>query len=103
MKSRFAELLFWFHVFLVACVVASGFWLSFWLVALMMALHRLQFLLLKGCVLSQWQEKLEPFPKGMCFLQYAWYRITGFEIDARQERWLDAALICTPIVVSLLR
>ena len=103
MQSRLAEALFWFHVFLVVCVVTSGFWLSFWMVALIMVLHRLQFLLLKGCVLSQIQEKIEPFPQDMGFLQYAWFRFTGIRIDARQGKFLDVALVCTPILVSLFR
>ena len=96
-------MIFWFHVFLVGCVVASGLWLSFWIVTMIMVLHRLQFLLLKGCVLSHLQEKIEPFPNGMCFLQYAWFRITGIRIDEKQGRWLDVALMCAPIVVSLLK
>jgi hypothetical protein len=103
MQSRVAEIVFWFHVVLVICVVSSGFWLSFWIVTFIMVLHRAHFFLFKGCILSRLQEKIEPFPNDMCFLQYAWFRITGIRIDAKQKRLLDVALICTPIVVSLLK
>lgn len=103
MKVWLAEAVFWTHLFLIGCVMASGIWLSFWMVALVMALHRLQFLVFRGCVLSHLQDKLKPFPKGMGFLQYAWFRLTGHEISLRQENVLDAALVCVPLMVSLMK
>ena len=103
MRSKLAELVFWFHVFLIGCVLSLGLWFSVWIVVAIMVMHRIQFLALRGCVLSQLQERLEPLPSGMSFLQYAWFRFTGMKITARQEQVLDAVLVCTPILIAMFK
>jgi hypothetical protein len=103
MQFKLAEVLFWFHWLLIGCVVTSGLWLSVWMVIGIMALHRLQFIVLGGCVLSQWQERIQPFPEGMSFLQYTWFRATGQRINLAQEHVFDAVLVGIPIVLALIR
>jgi hypothetical protein len=103
MQSKLAEAVFWFHIFLIGCVLSLGLWLSVWMVIAVMVGHRLQFMAFKGCLISKWQDRLEPFPEGMGFLQYAWFRFTGMRISVAQENMLDAVLVATPIVVALMR
>ncbi|HVM90909.1 MAG TPA: hypothetical protein VMU11_03370 [Verrucomicrobiae bacterium] len=103
MQPKLAEAVFWLHLFLVACVLSLGLWFSVWMVLAVMFMHRLQFMAFRGCLLSKLQNRLQPFPEGMGFLQYAWFRFTGIRISAAQENVLDAVLVCTPIVVALMR
>lgn len=52
MKTKEFGLIFWIHLALIMCVLASPFWLSWKIILVCIALYYLQILIFKNCILT---------------------------------------------------
>jgi len=96
------DFLFWLHMGIIIFGVFMGFFLPFYLVLLLVSLHRMQFFIFHDCLLSKAQKRVRGLSQKEHFLQFAVRKMFRRKISKHGAKRLDYALVLSSIAIAIL-
>ena len=97
------EILFWVHIALILLYISIGFFLSLPIIILIVAGHRMQFVIIGDCALSRIQKFIGELPQGTDFLQFAAKKLFNKSITQWHSKALDYLFLVLTLSIGFLR
>lgn len=95
--------LFWLHIFVIIGAVASGFFLPFPVVIVLIAVHKIHLAIFGDCLLTLLKRYRRAIASDENFLQYAARKLFGKEITRRASDSINYLIYALTIFASLSR
>lgn len=102
-QELISEALFWSHVGIILFALFVGLFIPWWVWAIMAAGHRLQAIVLGGCVFSKLERLAGSFNQKTDFIQHMVKRFFGKNISARQSKMTDYGLVTISMGIVISR
>src|SRR3990167_8480229 len=94
-------LLFWLHIGVIVFGVSMGLFLPLSVVLLLIALHRMQFLVFQDCLLSKLQKRVRGLRQQEHFLQSVVHKVFRKKISKHGAKRLDYMLVLSSIIIAV--